>query len=220
MKNIVKLLVINLMFCTNVIAKEEPVYVNFEILGAVVGPTKVNGRAWDASFATGKTLNSISSTISNMYVPGSGIATSAIIDLIGKDAPKGKVAPDVIGYIVQTGLTTKKIGQRAFTPMVLANRHNLSRDSYMPNFSTGYRGWPIYKNTRFRIQLWDKDFQNHDNIGTVEITYEDISSAIEHGKPKWISVADQSMNQLLFILITATKSNKNAKSFINGHKWQ
>lgn len=204
------------LFSTNILASEKPLFVNFTILGAVVGPTKINGRKWDASFST---FTSVAPILTEMMLPGSSFATSSVINLIAKSAPKGGAAPDVIGYIHQTGPTLKSLTKIAGTLLTLSSRKKLTKNSYFPSFSTGYIGWPIYKNTRFRIKLLDKDFRDDDHIGTVEINIDDIKKAIKAGKPIWINVSEQSMNQLLFISLTATKSLKSTSPKLNGNKW-
>jgi len=212
-----KYCVVFVLLANTVFAKDKLMYVDFTILGAFVGPTKVNGKSWDASFKINKSMGTL---VSDMIMPGSGFLTSSMIGAVGSAAPKGKAAPDVIGYIKQTGPTIKKLVKVAGTPLVLASKYNLSKDNYLPNFETGYSGWPIFKDTRFRIQLWDKDLMDHDNIGSVEITYDDILLAIEKGKATWIKVADQSMNQLLYISVTARKSLKNTRPKMNGYRWE
>lgn len=217
MIKIKSIIIIIFIFSVTTLSAKKPIFVNFTILGAIVAPNKITGKNWDISIGLNQTVGNL---VSDMVIPGSGLLASAAISVIGKDAAKGKSAPDVIGYIVQTGPTTKKIGQKAFTPLVLSSRnYNFTKDSYIPSFNTGYNGWPIFENTRFRIKLWDKDFSDNDNIGTVELNIDDIKKAIKAKKPIWINVADQSQNQLLFISLSATKTNEKATSFIDGYKW-
>ena len=195
---------------------EEPLKVNFTVLSALIGPTKVNGKTWDPSAGFDTTSSSI---ITEMVVPGAGVFASTVISAMSRVAAQGQAAPDVIGFIVQTGITTTNLKKIAFIPMKLANTRNISRDSYTPRFQTGYSGWPIFKDTRFQIQLWDFDMIDPDPIGVIELTYENIIEAIEKGKPIWINVAEQSMNQLLFVQITASFSLKSTAPKMNGYKW-
>lgn len=222
MKQIIRLIVVFLFLISTAIASgdieepEQPQYVNFTILGAVVGPTKINGATWDATFrANSKT----SGLLSDFVLPGSGELTSSAIQVISQVSKHGTAAPDVIGNVVQTGPTVRTLTNVAGIRMTLADKRRLTKDSYMPEFDTGYSGWPIYKDTRFRIQLWDKDAIRSDNIATVELTYDDIMLAIKRGKPVWINVADQSMKQLLYVEITATKALTNQSPKMEGYRW-
>lgn len=197
---------------------EEALTVDFTILGALIAPTKVNGKTWDASSGIDKTSSGM---IAEMVMPGSGFAASAVISEVSKVAAQGIAAPDIIGYITQTGPTTRSLANIAGTRMALATKQfNFSRDSYTPTFQTGYSGWPVFKDTRFQIKLWDADIRNDDPVGTVELTQSDIQEAIMNGKPTWINVSDQSMNQVLFIQITASKSLPNTLPKMNGNRWK
>lgn len=195
---------------------QEPIKVNFTVLGAVIGPVKINGKSWDVGRAVDP---SASGLIAELMAPGSGALVSSVVNTVSQVAANGTAAPDVVGYIQQVGPTTRYLSKISGTPIELAGKRTLARDSYTPNFQAGYSGWPIFIGTRFRIHLWDLDFQNHDTIAAVEITYDDIMSAIKHGKTKWIKVADQSNNQLLYIQISASSSLEYTKPSINGYRF-
>ncbi|MBR9867549.1 MAG: hypothetical protein GYB20_05740 [Oceanospirillales bacterium] len=60
---------------------------------------------------------------------------------------------------------------------------------------------------------------NDDVTGVVEIRKEDIDKAIDAGKPIWINVAEQSMNQILFVQISATSSFPQTRPKIEGSRW-
>jgi len=197
---------------------DSPIYVNFTILSAVIAPTKINGKSWDAGGTSSKGASGIG-VISEMLMAGSGVPATSVISALSEVAAKGKAAPDVVGYVQQTGPTTRNLAKIAGIPMALSTRENRTKDSYIPRFSTGYSGWPVFPDTRFQIQLSDLDLMDHDHIGVVELNYEHILSVIEEGKPKWINVADQSMNQLLYILVTATKADEHTRPKMNGYEW-
>lgn len=195
---------------------EEPIRINLTFLGAVIGPTKENGAPWDgpARIDT-RTL----STVQNLMAPGSGMASSAIINTVSQLARQGTAAPDVIGYVEQIGSTIRDLANTAGIPIALATKQNMTRDSYTPQFSVTYEGWPIFKDSRFQIHLWDADLFNNDAIGVVEITYNDIMQAIKNGKTTWIKVSDQSFNQVLFIQISADKALSNTQAKIDGYRF-
>lgn len=194
----------------------EPQFVNFTVLSAIIAPTKMNGSNWDAHFIFS---GGAAQALGDLILPGSGLLTAAVIQSISDSSKKGTVAPDAIGYIQQIGPTLKNLANIAGTRLILADKKTISKDSYMPHFDTGYSGWPIFKDTRFRIYLFDMDIKNNDHIGTVEITFNDIMLAIQHGKSVWINVADQGNNQLLYIQISATKALPNQRPKLEGKQW-
>lgn len=196
---------------------ENPVMVDFRILGAVIAPTKYNGAPWDG---LGRADTSAMSKVSSMMAPGSGLVSSQVIAAIGDLASQGNAAPDVIGYLRQVGVTTKYLASVAGTPMALATKTSMTHNSYTPAFDTGYMGWPIFKETTFEIRLWDADLTQNDDIATVEITYKDIMAAIKHGKSIWLNVSDQGLGQLLYIHITASKSIEGERPRFYGYRWQ
>ncbi|RXJ79343.1 hypothetical protein [Arcobacter sp. F2176] len=196
-------------------ANEEIKYINLTVLGAVIAPTKIDKTTWDKGGI--KIDNASSNLISEMLT--TGIPVSSIMNTIGNNAAKGTAAPDVIGYIQLIGSSLKNISNIAWTPIVLATKsYALSKDSYTPSFNAGYKNWPLFKENRFRIVLWDADLFDDDPIATVELTYNDVMNAIKVGKTTWINVAEQGNNQLLFIQISASESSSK-KSFIDGYKY-
>ena len=197
-------------------ANDDPIYVNISFLSVLVAPTKVNSNTWDAS---AKINAHASGLLADMMLPGSGIATGTIISKASELATQGKAAPDVIGYVVLTGPTTRNLVNIAGTPIALATKINRTKDSYTPRFNTSYYGWPMYQDTRFQIHLWDLDLVNHDPIGVVEITKKHVVHAIDEGIPIWVNVANQSMNQLLYVQISATKARKYTKTRIDGYRY-
>lgn len=194
----------------------EPLRIDFEILSALIGPTKVNGASWDSPKGID---NASASLLSEMLMPGSGVAASAVISTVSNVAAKGAAAPDVIGYIRQKSTTTRQLAKIAGTPLALAIRRQKTQDSYTPRFYASYQGWPIYEDARFQIQLWDADVSFDDQIATVELTYDDIQEALEAGKPTWINVADQSLRQLLYVQISVTESHERTPAKMNGYQW-
>mgnify|MGYP000579320415 CR=1 FL=1 len=206
------------ILCSSILqAEQKALFVDFSVLGAVVSPTKMNGATWDRGFSINKSIGSL---ISNMVIPGAGFAVEAVLGSIGKDAAKGQAAPDVIGYIMQTGYSQGSFRRAINMPVGLANKKQKSQDSYTPDFSTSYLGWPIYENTRFRIKLYDADLFKDDPMGTVEITSRDIVQAIKANKPLWINVSQQSSNQILFVQISASRVVGKSRPDIKGVRWK
>lgn len=197
------------------LSAQEVQKVDIAFLGALIAPTKHDSRTWDATFGFKKVPTQ---NLASLLMPG--VAQATIVQTILEGAPKGSVAPDVIGTIKQVGETSKGYESIASTPIGLATRLTVTRDSYTPVFTTEYQSWPIFKTTRFRIRLWDKDLSDNDAIGTVEITPDDIQKAIDAGTPVWINVADQSQNQLLYIQISAIKAKENGVQRVVGELWR
>lgn len=180
--------------------RQKPTYYNIEILSALIGPTKVNGRPWDPkSSANTETLAAI---VSEMMLPGSGVSAASVVSAVSTMAPNGSPAPDIYGYIVQNGPTTKSLVKVAGKVQALLLRRDKSKNSYTPRLYGGYKGWPVYEDTRFRIQLWDADFDKDDHVAVVELNVSHLREAAEKGEPLWINVSEQSMNQLLYVLIS------------------
>lgn len=194
----------------------QPTYLDIEILSALIGPLKVNDRPWDSKSSVNPSAVAL---VSEMMLPGSGAAASSVISAVKSAAPHGTAAPDVIGYIVQRGPTIKALVSVAGTPMALALKHQKTQDSYTPRFFANYQGWPVFEGTRFQIQLWDADLLENDQIAVVEINYKHLLDAAEKGKPTWINVADQSLNQLLYILVSVSHSLKSTRPKMNGIRW-
>jgi hypothetical protein len=185
---------------TSAFAKEEPIKVNISILSAVIGPSKVGDQKWDTGFGSLKGL----APLASLVVPFSGMITTSVVSgLIGK-APQGNSAPDVFGTAQFIGNIDMDPSSSLLKPLDLATFKTLTKNSYTPGLKGEYKSWPMYKDTRLRIELKDKDFAEHDLIGKVEITRSDVELAIKTGKPIYINVAEQSQNQLLFIQISAS----------------
>ena len=211
--------IISMLAFTYVFAvqEEEPAKLDIEFLSALVAPSKVNGNSWDSK----ATINgAAAAVVSEMLLPGSGTTASSVVSAVANSAPKGAAAPDVIGYVVQKGPTTRSLANVAGIPIALALRSQKTQDSYTPRFYAGYQGWPVYPETRFQIQLWDADLINDDQIAVVELSYKQLMSAAEEGKPTWVKVADQSMNQLLYVLVSVSKSLEATMPKMSGYRWK
>lgn len=210
-------LILTLLCLQNLVyAQESEVQLKADItfLGAVIGPTKLNGKPWDASYDTKKSIGAGLSTLLSSAVPH-----KKIIDTVLAGAPKGSGAPDIIGSIQQVGPSYPGLEEAAKAPIALADKKTITKNGYTPIFTTEYKAWPMYSNTRFRIRLWDKDMMQNDFIGTVEVTTEDIQKAITAGQAIYINVSNQSQNQILYIQISAIQSGAKNQPQIIGSLW-
>lgn len=199
--------------------RDAPLHATVSILGALVGPTKIDGKPWDSSLRLG---SAASAAIGELGLPGTSALTASLIGSIANQAPQGKAAPDVVGYVRLEGTTTRNLASAGGTNLALADRRMMTRDSYTPRFYVTYQGWTFFPDNRLRVHLWDRDLQNHDSIAVVEITYQDIIKAIEVGKPIWVNVADQSLKQLLYVQISASKAPPNTRPELRAYRysWQ
>ncbi|MCG7869359.1 MAG: hypothetical protein JAY74_23675 [Candidatus Thiodiazotropha taylori] len=198
--SLLSIAVLTMSFSTYAKKREKPTYYNIEILSALIGPTKVNGRPWDPK--SGANTEAIAAVVSEMMLPGSGITAASVVTAVSTMAPNGSPAPDIYGYIVQNGPTTKSLVKVAGKVQALLLRRNKSKNSYTPRLYGGYEGWPVYTDTRFRIQLWDADFDKDDHVAVIELNTDHLRQAAQKGEPMWINVAEQSMHQLLYVLIS------------------
>ena len=182
----------------------------------MIAPGKVGNRPWDSKTSISPTAAAV---VSELMLPGSGATASAVISAVGKTAPQGTAAPDVIGYIVHKGTTTKALAKIAGTPLALALRSNKTQDSYTPRFFASYEGWPVYEGTKFQIQLWDADLFNDDHIAVVELNQAQLLAVADQNEPVWIDVSYQSQNQLLYLLVSVSHSLESTKPKMNGYQW-
>lgn len=196
------ILILFVLISFNTYADEEPTYYNISIMGAVIGPTKIGNQKWDTGFGSLKGIV----PLATIALPGILPLSSSLISKIIEKAPTGTSAPDVFGNVQMVGPTTKDALKVLKKPIQLATKQNLTKNSYTPSLFAEYQSWPIYKNTRIRIELWDKDISENDLIGKVELNSKDLDKATKEEKPVYIKVADQSQNQLLYIQISVTKS--------------
>lgn len=183
-------------------AQDQREKIHLEILGAVIGPTKINGKPWDG--VTIKSNTKASSLISSML--NRGQAATAVISFVMNNAGQGFNAPDVVGFIQPIG--PKPLASKYLKRLLrLATNSTMTRNSHTPYLSARYLHWTIWPTTRFRITLYDVDVNDHDLIGTVELTYGDIMKAVTNGKITYINVSSQSAgNQILYIKVSARRS--------------
>jgi len=210
-------LVIGLVFAVPcVCAANTALKVNLSIMGAVVGPTKWTGAPWDGR---GKADPKAVKAVRKLMQGGGEVA--AAIARIKELAPKGAAsAPDVTGYVIYTGPTSRELAQIASTRLALAPKHEPMENNYQPRFDVGYRGWPVYRHSLFRLVLWDADRSHAEPMGVVKIRYRDIARAVESGKPTWVNVARQSYNQILFVEIRASKAAPGVSAKLDGAKYR
>jgi hypothetical protein len=164
---------------------------DLDIVGVVVGPAKADGRAWDGQGAI--SASDVSELVS-LATPGNP-AGPAIAQAVAL-ASVGTSLPDVFGYAEV--YTTK--GRQPWR-LSLASPQQRVQDSLTPNFRAAVSGIPLGPGLRVRITLYDADLQEHDPIGVVEITADDLTRALQRKRITEISVADQSNGQVLYIKV-------------------
>ncbi|MBR9867548.1 MAG: hypothetical protein GYB20_05745 [Oceanospirillales bacterium] len=98
---------------------EQPDKINVQFLGALICPTKVNGKPWDRSKAPNLRASSI---IGELVYPGSGIPIDFIAKTLNEVSVQGVGAPDVIGYVYQKGPTVAQMVNYAGIPQTLVSK--------------------------------------------------------------------------------------------------
>lgn len=170
--------------------RARPRVVRIAIVGAVIGPSKIDRRPWDGSADVQAGIKSVASALgrANPYAA----ATSVLATL----ANKGTQPPDVMGYA-----ELYQRGARSGTELPM-----LYRDSYTPMWPDAeFRGVDLDRDVRIRVALIDKDIVENDPIGVAEIPHADIEAALASAAIYPVRVAEQTANQILFINIAVSE---------------
>jgi hypothetical protein len=108
------------------------------------------------------------------------------------------------------GTATIWNGNSYGSQIVLASPDGNDEDTFTPswfgdpvnNFALGWES-TFNKEWRARITLSDEDLVTDDSVGTVEIGYDDVVAALQHGKVYPVRVDEQGNGAILFIHISA-----------------
>jgi len=187
-------------------APPRPKWVNIHLLSALIGPSKVHGSRWDGPGSASTT---------GVSLPRSTTLSASIIREVVNQAASGYAAPDVIGFVQEISADSDSNVQIA-----LATRRHKVANSYTPRFKVDYLHWPIGPNTRFYIELWDSDLYQNDPIGSIELTYKDLQTALTANTAVWINVGEQSLDQLMAIKIAVTRASGSQRQKIHGLPWK
>jgi hypothetical protein len=165
--------------------------VKVSIVSALIGPAKVDGTHWDGP---GKqvdraTISKLSSALAgvNAYAAAATIMADLAQTALDKPDPKGLAVLETAQGTQMQDLTM--FFRDTFTPQwaaVTFDRIDLSSDP------------------RIRLILADHDAFQDDAIATVEIGRGAMEAAARAGQIYQVPVADQSLNQLLFVGISVS----------------
>jgi hypothetical protein len=173
---------------TSVPEKVEPAFVRVSIIGALIAPSKTDGRTWDGPGRVPiETTNKVVSALAaaNPYAAVAGVVANLAMSTLDK--------PDPYGYAELLG---PGLAGSVELPM-----------SYIDTLTPSWQGAdfiqvPLRSGARIRITLIDKDLSHDDPIGTVELSNRDLREALEAGNIVPVRVAEQSNSQILFINVS------------------
>lgn len=169
--------------------KRLPAFVSVEVRGALIGPGKVDGAAWDglgrldatAQAGLGRALAAV-----DPYAAVVSFFANPALAALERPEPVGRVRATVNGVTVQE------------LELPLAQR-----DTLTPVWNgTGLVRVPLVPDTRLELELYDKDLVNDDAMGAATITASDLATALRVGIVHHVRVAEQTNNQVLFVDIS------------------
>jgi hypothetical protein len=92
-----------------------------------------------------------------------------------------------------------------FAPGLATQAVQLDRRGQRDTFTPSWEGPPTWRNvplsptTRIRVLLSDRDIEYHDPMGTCDINYGDLVTALQARRVHHVKVADQTYQQVLFV---------------------
>ncbi len=166
-----------------------PAFVDLDVRGALIGPTKVGGAGWDglgrldssAQLGLHQALRMV-----NPYAAAADFLANPSMAAIERPEPKGAARATVNGVQVAT-LELPLVYRDTFTPMWSGAR--ISRLA-------------LTTDTRVEVELLDADVLNDDPMGAATLTASDFASALRVGTVHHVPVAEQTNQQVLFIDIS------------------
>jgi hypothetical protein len=166
-----------------------PAFVNVEFRGALIGPSKFDGAAWDGPGQLDATAqNGLERALAALdpYAAVLSFFTNPALIALERPEPFGHVRAAVNGVVVQ----------QLELPLT-------QRDTLAPLWSNARLiGVPLVVDTRLEIELYDKDLVADDGMGAATITASDVAAALRVGIVHHVRVAEQTNNQVLFIDIS------------------
>jgi hypothetical protein len=165
--------------------------VKVSIASALIGPAKVDGTHWDGP---GKQVDR--ATISKLSSALAGVNAYAAAATIMADLAQAALdKPDPKGLAV---LETAQGPQTRDLTMFF-------RDTFTPQWAAvTFDRIDLASDPRIRLVLADHDAFQDDAIATVEIGRSAMEAAARGGQIYQVPVADQSLNQLLFVGISVS----------------
>jgi hypothetical protein len=170
-----------------------PAKVTILITSATIAPFKADRTEWDsASTVSGDLAKELISALDGTD------PFDAVISYLGSTAVTTEVSgydkPDPEGnaYLWANGAWGDGIPLAAI------------QDTFTPSWNDGWQHVSLTPSLRVEVVLDDQDLVNNDPIGSVQLSYSDLVSALQAGKIYQVNVATQGQNQLLFVGISVT----------------
>ena len=174
---------------------ELPATVSIEVLGALIGPGKIDHTTWDG---TGTVPPEILMALADAFgYPG----VDKIVDVVQQAAYQALSKPDPFGT---ANLNPDGTGFDAADDVTLATIETNTDNTFTPIWPMPYPGWtdlPFDKGLQVRITLYDEDLEYNDDIGVVTVTYADLVEAWKAQDSHWVRVEEQGGGQILAVQI-------------------
>ncbi|MDX9723358.1 MAG: hypothetical protein RBU37_21600 [Myxococcota bacterium] len=167
-----------------------------DLVGAVVGPGKSDGTGWDS----GEVPEEAWSALAQATTGDPAEIVSRVLQAVSSSTIGALSKPDVKG--------TANVNIDGWYDPGNELTLDAIEDNFQPVWTSGnaYINLSLKTSLRLRVTLVDEDVLNHDPIGTVELTAQDIRAALAAGTTHSIFVGDQTPNrnrpQILIITIS------------------
>jgi hypothetical protein len=176
-----------------------PDTVNVELLGALIGPGKLDNTQWDgAGTVPPEVLEAIATAAG---LPGTG----AILGVIQSAAYQALSKPDPLG----SAELNEGGGFDSLFTIALTSVASNEEDTFAPSWPQPYPGWkdvPFGNGTQVRVTVLDEDLASNDNIGVATINFDDLKEAWDAQDSHWVRVDDQTNGQLLALQVQVTST--------------
>lgn len=157
--------------------------------GAVIGPAKTNGSAWDTCKLDSSAVAQVISAVTT------GATFNAVVSLLQSSMFSALCMPD------PEGTATLYVDGMAHSSVPL---RSTSEDTFTPQWigSPGWTNVPYSNRFRINVSLKDTDIFSDDVIGTADINQSHFKTALDKQEVVQVNVSSQSSNQILFIGIS------------------
>lgn len=175
-----------------------PEYVNVELIGALIAPTKADYSKWDGIDPDGGLIQAVEDAL---VLAGEGVFVE-VFDLLVDVANFAFDPPDAFGYaeIALGGVDVDAVD--------LAIEQDPVDDTFAPQWpgppQPGWWSVALADMPSVRVTLTDADVVFNDTIGMAEIAYDDIVAAWLDQGIYPVRVDDQDLGRILFLTISVT----------------
>lgn len=174
------------------VAPLAPAFVSVDLLETTISPAKTGGSPWDG---VGHVPDGLLTAVSAALQAPAPVA--AVLEILNGPVVQGIAKPEPIG-------NARLIVGGQEGPVTFLNGVPGQRDTCTPQWA-GPPRWShiqLRSNTRLRVQLFDKDLEFDDAIGTFELNTADFDAALRYGRVFQVRVAEQTSQQVLFVGIS------------------